>query len=236
MKVTAPAGSYLWHLLENHPAGAELSPNDDFTFESQALWRRSVLTGVSEGALTGLIELADNNPFVCADKVSTPSPLSTLALIALGPLIRACLPADEIMLQASKSLAVPDLGSLLDELGINQSVTLALDDQDLGSVIALNALVPIEEMPDWSLIDDLFEESYGRSFYVRKAAEWSAAEVSGRPWALYDLRHTPGEDIGLLTVRVMADLRGKAGEAQMIHTFNVMAGYEEHLGIPELLA
>lgn len=234
MKITAPAGSYLWHLLENHPAGAELSPGDEFTFD-RGDWQRKVLTGETNGVLTGLIELADNNPFVCADKVSTPSPLSTLALIALGPLVRACLPADEIMLQSSKALAVPDLGFLLENLGINQSVTVALDDQDLGTIIALNALVPIEEMDDWSLIDDLFEESYGRSFYVRKASEWSASEVNGRPWALYDLRHTPGEDLGLLTVRVMADLRGKAGEAQMLHTFNVMAGFEEHLGIPDLL-
>ncbi len=234
MKITAPAGSYLWHLLKNHPAGAELSPSDDFTFDAGG-WPRTVLTGETQGALTGLIELADNNPFICADKVSTPSPLSTLALIALGPLVRACLPVDEIMLQSSKSLAVPDLGSLLDDLGINQSVTLALDDQDLGNIIALNALVPIQEMDDWSLVDDLFEESYGRSFYVRKAAEWKASEVLGRPWALYDLRHTLGEDVGLLTVRVMADLRGKAGEAQMLHTFNIMAGYEEHLGIPDML-
>lgn len=234
MKITAPAGSYLWHLLQNHPVGAELFPGNDFTFD-RGDWQRTILTGETNGSLTGLIELADNNPFVCADKVSTPSPLSTLALVALGPLIRACLPAEEIILQASKSFAVPDLGSLLDDLRINQSVSLALDDQDLGSVIAINALVPIEEMDDWSLIDDLFEESYGRSFYVRKATEWSLAEVSGRPWALYDLRHTPGDDLGLLTVRVMADIRGKAGEAQMLHTFNVMAGFEEHLGIPDLL-
>lgn len=234
MKFSAPADSYLWHLLEKHPAGAELCPNPTFTFD-RGDWPRSVVTGETEAALTGLIELADNNPFVCAEKVSTPSPLSTLALIALGPLIRAGLPTEEIMLQSSRAMAAPDLGFLLDQEGINQSVTLALDDEDLGTVIALNALVPIPEMDDWSLLDALFEESYGRSFYVRPAGEWNASEVASRPWAVYDLRITPGEGSGLLTVRVMADLRGKAGECQMIHTMNVMAGYEEHLGIPDQL-
>jgi hypothetical protein len=234
MRFSAPADSYLWHLLEKHPAGADLVSGEGFSFD-RGDWPRSVATGDTEGALTGLIELTDNNPFVCAERVSTPSPLSTLALIALGPLIRAGLPTEEIMLQASRAMDAPDLAFLLDQEGINQSVTLALDDEDLGSVLALNALVPIAEMHDWSLLDALFEESYGRSFFVRPASEWNGSEVASRPWAVYDLRITPGEGSGLLTVRVMADLRGKAGECQMIHTMNVMAGFEEHLGIPDLL-
>lgn len=234
MKLSAPAGSYLWRLLEMHPAGEQLVHSTDLGFD-RGDWPRSVVQGETEGALTGLIELADNNPFVCAEKVSTPSPISTLALIALGPLLRAGLPADEIVLQSSRPMEAPDLAHLLDQEGIGQNVTLALDEEDLGSVLALNALVPLAKSEDWSLIDDLFAESYGRSFYVRQAYDWSISEVAGRPWAVYDLRISEGDDLALLTVRVMSDLRGKSGECQMIHTMNVMAGFEEHLGIPNLL-
>lgn len=234
MTFFAPAGSYLWRLLEKHPAGKELSESDGLGFD-RGDWPRRVLQGETQGALTGLIELADNNPLVCAEAVSVPSPISTLALIALGPLLRAGLPADEIVLQASRRMEAPDLAHLLEQEGIAQNVTLALDEEDLGAVLALNALVPLAPLEDWSLIDALFDESYGRSFYVRQAGEWSVSEVAGRPWAVYDLRLSTGEEDALLTVRVMADLRGKAGECQMIHTMNVMAGFEEHLGIPELL-
>lgn len=234
MKFSAPAGSYLWRLLEKHPARVELSESPSLGFD-RGDWPRSVLQGETRNALTGLVELADNNPFVCAERVSAPSPISTLALIALGPLLRAGLPSDEIVLQASRPMEAPDLAHLLDQEGIAQNVTLALDEEDLGTALALNAMVPLAPMENWSLIDDLFEESYGRSFYVRPGGDWSVAEVAGRPWALYDLRISEGDEEALLTVRVMADLRGKAGECQMIHTMNVMAGFEEHLGIPEML-
>jgi N-acetyl-gamma-glutamylphosphate reductase len=33
----------------------------------------------------------------------------------------------------------------------------------------------------------------------------------------------------------MADRDGKAGAAQVVHALNVMCGFEESLGIPELL-
>src|SRR5215218_131169 len=80
----------LLELLRNHPRVAEVTTSDEpcLAFH-QGPWNRRVLSGDPTPALAGLVELMDNNPLVCADEASVPDPASTLALIALGPLIRA---------------------------------------------------------------------------------------------------------------------------------------------------
>mgnify|MGYP000986779237 CR=1 FL=1 len=54
--------------------------------------------------------------------------------------------------------------------------------------------------------------------------------VANKPFAVYRLGLTPGDDTSLLTVRVLADKHGKCGEAQLVHALNVMCGFEEMLG------
>jgi hypothetical protein len=201
-------------------------------------WRRLLKQGSLEADESGLIELADNNPWVCADSASVPSPAATLALIALGPLARACLIKGEVILQYSRELDWSDLGVRLEEIGVADDVSVAVTDVEEPGIIALNAFIPLAPMEDWDEVDALYEEAYGRSFYVRpfEGAVWSPDLVAGRPWALYDLRLTEGDQEALITCRVMADVNGKAGAAQMVHAFNVMCGFEENLGIPETLA
>ncbi len=81
--------------------------------------------------------------------------------------------------------------------------------------------------------DALFEEAYSRSFFVRRdeTSPWDLDLVRGRPHAVYRLRLTPDEPLSLLTIQVMAARDGKAGAAQTIHALNIMAGFEETLGL-----
>ena len=47
-------------------------------------WSRQIVVGDASIEAGGLVELADNNPMVCADIVGVPGPVATLALIALA--------------------------------------------------------------------------------------------------------------------------------------------------------
>jgi N-acetyl-gamma-glutamylphosphate reductase len=105
--------------------------------------------------------------------------------------------------------------------------------QPSGSVVALNAMALISSDGNLDDIDDLYDEVYGRSFFVRRIedGDWDSDLVAGKPWAAYRLRVSPGEGQALLTIQTMADLNGKVGAAQLVHAMNVMAGFEESLGI-----
>src|SRR4051812_41340938 len=52
-------------------------------------WRRSIFIGHPGCDLRGVVELMDNNPLVCADVFSLPTPAGTLASLAIGPLSEA---------------------------------------------------------------------------------------------------------------------------------------------------
>jgi N-acetyl-gamma-glutamylphosphate reductase len=82
-------------------------------------------------------------------------------------------------------------------------------------------------------IDALYEDAFGRSFFVRRdeASDWHVSLAVDKPYALYRVRIGPDEPNSLLTIRVMADIRGKCGAAQLVHALNVMAGFEESVGI-----
>lgn len=88
-------------------------------------------------------------------------------------------------------------------------------------------------LEDWSELDGLYEEAYGRSFFVRQAEEgdWDTRLVRGYDHAVYRLRLSPGEERAVLTVQAMGDFGGKLGAGQVVHVMNVMAGLEEGLGL-----
>lgn len=219
----------LREILSRHPFVHLSNDRAECMEWEQEVWSRSLGSGEDEEGLFGLVELMDNNPLVCADSFSVPSAASTLAAIALGPLARASLIDGEVMIAAS--LPEPsDLARNLRELGVQSAV----DWNQLGEpgeTAILSALVPIPELPDDSALDLLFEEAYGRSFYVRAADEMNPEQVTGKPFAIYQLRITPGDGQSLLNVSVMADRNGKLGAAQLVHAFNVMCGFEESAGI-----
>ncbi|ARU40337.1 hypothetical protein CCB80_03960 [Armatimonadetes bacterium Uphvl-Ar1] len=202
-------------------------------------WNRKLVAGqpgkeAINGSLYGLVELADNNPLVCADFFSVPGPVATLGLIGLGPLVRAGLVLDDPVVQISFDRDAIDLAAGLQEMGWRGDVVLHVDVQEgLGSVLAAVCMAEIAVMDDYSELDELFHEAYGRSFFVREADAllWDAEQVRGKDHACYTLRVSPFEDRALVTVLVMADRDGKCGAAQLVHAMNVMCGFEESLGL-----
>ena len=211
-------------LLARHPHLAEFGKSAPGVLEfSCGDWKRALVLSSPYGKLA---ETEDNNPLVCADEVYVPGPATTLALIALSPLVLA-----ELITEAPGLLFSFEPADL-DLAGLEIDCAVALQTMDLGTVQGLNAMVEIDRSVTPNDLADLFDEKYGRAFFVRAAeGEWDTKLVAGQPHAEYRLRLTPGETTNLLTVQVMGDRDGKCGAAQVVHKLNIMCGFEETLGI-----
>lgn len=225
----------LKRLLEAHPLVQRTENGPDLLTFKVGSWTRHVCLDRPEIETGGLIELMDNNPLVCADKVSMPDASTTLALIALGPLIEA-----GILVEAPVLLSdlMPPNQAFLEKLGWEEGVLHQEVTGDLGSVHVLTAICRVRNPERLEELDELYRERYSRSFFIREshAEEWDVRLVAGKPYAVYQLGITPGDPDSLLTIKVLADRDGKCGAAQIVHAMNVMAGLEEHLGIQEPVA
>ena len=236
MRLVAASGDpAIARLLRAHPF-VELAPGgppSGLAFV-QGDWSRRVLVGRMDEEQRGILEIMDNNPLVCADSMSVPSAGATLAMIALGPLAAGGLIADSPTIVTTEPLDESEVAALMEPLGWLGGSYVHVEPQPGLVVAAVTVMVAIQTLPDLEDIDALYEERYDRTFYVRRdeASEWDAALVAGWPHALYRLRIAPDEGTSLLTIRVIADREGKAGAAQAVHAMNVMAGFEESLGIP----
>ncbi|MCW5946701.1 MAG: hypothetical protein KIT74_06690 [Fimbriimonadales bacterium] len=225
-------------MLEVHP-GVEVESfedSDGLSIEfKQGSWIREALAAHPsiEGPY-GLVELMDNNPLVCADRASCPGPAATLALVGLGPLIRAGLVVERPSILFSFDADYEEVDAALAAMGWPDGATCAGDPIALGGVVSATCLSAIRIPMDAEEIDELFEEAYGRSFFVRRTEldAMNPDQLRGMPYAEYALALTEGEGgLGLLRVQVLADINGKCGAAQLVHLFNVMSGFEEDLGI-----
>jgi N-acetyl-gamma-glutamylphosphate reductase len=234
--VRPPRDAALHELISRHPfAALEGDPADGLQFR-RGDWHRAIAQGDPGENLYGLVELMDNNPLVCADSASVPSPAATLALIAAGPALRAGFPSGEIIFACPLPEPV-DLTRALSDYGIGEWSWSSLGESN-GTVDLISAMIPVPGNVDVREIDALYQEAYSRSFYVRLGQPgdpWSPDDVRNRPFAKLHLRLTMGEDGGLLNAVAMADRNGKLGAAQLVHAFNVMCGFEESSGIPENL-
>ena len=194
---------------------------------------RRVLVGDADAEVAGLVELIDNNPMVCADTVSVGDPLSTLSMVALGPIAWAGMIVERPTVISSFDGDEALVDDFLKTVGWNEGATVHVEPKDLGSVRALTAIAAILTPGDWNDVDDIYEERYGRSFFIRRDedSDWDRALVHGKPYAKYRLRYSPDDMVSLLTISVLADAAGKCGAAQVVHAMNVMAGFEESLGV-----
>lgn len=220
--------------LEAHPRVAKVAASEFMGIEFEiGPWKRKVWLDRPELEVAGLVELIDNNPMVCADEMSIPDPVSTLALVALGPIAWAGMILERPTMISSVETDEDRLDAFLKTAGWEDGATFHVESRDLGSVIAVTAIAAITTPADWSEIDEVYEERFGRSFFVRRDedSEWDPSLVADKPFAAYRLRYTPGDDSSLLTIQVLADKHGKCGPAQAVHAMNVMAGFEESLGV-----
>lgn len=196
-------------------------------------WKRSLSVGFQPDALYGLPELVDNNPLVCADHFCVPDEASTLALIALGPLARASIIVEPPTVIFSLEPDPEEVHQALNHAGVPEGTSLVVDAPIHNSVLACSAMAVIETPDSLSMLDELYDEAYGRCFFVREVESGSLQpeSVADQPFAHYALRVTQGDTTSLLTVQVLADRHGKCGAAQLVHALNIMCGFEESLGI-----
>ncbi|HSH93487.1 MAG TPA: hypothetical protein VK968_05030 [Roseimicrobium sp.] len=173
----------------------------------------------------------DNNPLVCADAASVPPSISTMALIAFGPLAWAGLIVEPPSLVVSRHPVNENPADWLATAGYDGGLSVHVEPQELGTVVAATGMAAITTPSDWDDIDALYEERFGRSFFVRRDEKslWDVVLAAGKPECFYRLRITPDEPHSLLTVLLLADIHGKLGQAQVIHAMNVMAGFEESI-------
>jgi len=224
-------------LLSHHPkvSTSERSNVPGIEFK-QGDWQRSVSQGDHEAQQFGLLELMDNNPLVCADGASIPCPLSILAAIALGPLILSGLLIEEPTVLSSASVSAEDEADLqqtLHGLGWEGGAIVHSTDLELQSVLAATVIAAVLTPDRIEDLDDLYEERFGRSFFVHRHEEgdWDIALVQGSQNAYFRLRIAHDIPHSLLTIQVMADKDGKCGAGALVHAMNVMAGFEESLGL-----
>ncbi len=221
-------------LLRQHPkvTAVQEDTSAGISFR-QGEWHRSVVQGDSQTELYGLVELMDNNPLVCADQMSIPTPIGVLAAIALGPLIVSGLLYEEPTILASNGDDKYAIDELLRREGWEGGAILSADEKDLGGLLAATVIAAIRTPSRLEDIDDLYEERFGRSFFVHRdeISEWHVDLVRGSQNALFRLRIVPDEPYSLLTIQAMADRKGKCGAGALIHAMNVMAGFEESLGL-----
>jgi hypothetical protein len=237
MRIVAASGDpAVARLLAGHPFVdlAGRGPSEGLIF-AQGDWRRQVFVGRSDVDQRGILEIMDNNPMVCADAMSVPSAGATLAMIALGPLASGGLIAESPTIVTTEPTDEAEIDALMEPLGWFGGSYVHVESQPTGSVAAATVMVAIHTPEDLDDIDALYEERYDRTFYVRRdeSSEWDVDLVAGKPYALYRLRIAPDEGTSLLTIRVIADREGKCGAAQVVHAMNVMAGFEESLGIAD---
>ena len=175
----------------------------------------------------------DNNPLVCADSAWVPSAGGALAVLALGPLLEAGLVVEPPAILLNFPDSEEEVSKALATVAYSGGFSFNCEDHDLGTVRGAYCIAKFTNPSSFDEIDDIYDERYGRSFFVRRTEDepWVKELVEGKPWACFRLELTPGETESLLAIHIMADVRGKAGAGQFVHTMNVMCGFEESLGL-----
>lgn len=226
----------LSRLLSRHPHIEWMGEATSGIRYQQGAWERRIEADRPDLPVKGLIELMDNNPIVCADEMSVPGPASTLALIALGPLLRAGAPLEPPSIAFSFEDSGEDVAAWLATESWTGEAHCVYEPVDAGTVLACTGMAVVRTPDSPEEFRSLYEESFGRSFFVweRPGPTLPWDEVEGSPYAFYSVEVSASDEpTCLVAVRVIADRNGKCGAAQLVHALNLMAGFEESMGIAE---
>lgn len=227
--VSALGSPALWAMLLRHPfvevrSFAETKAN---RIEFDSGRARSVSQGDPAAGLYGLTELMDNNPLVCADEAAVTGAAATLVMVAIGPLARAELLTEMPAVALNFVEGTDEIDAALKTEGWQGGAVVATAD-DEPELLAAECICQIRLPDGVEDIEALFDECYGRSFFVRPGRVSSADE----PFAGYELTVEPqGESMALVKVTATAAPDGKCGAGGLVHMFNVMCGFEESLGV-----
>ncbi len=220
-------------LLRRHPEVSGVLCTSSKGIEFGTNRRRFVTSSDIGGEVGGVVELMDNNPLVCSDQAWVPSAGGSLAVLALGPLLEAGLIVEPPAILLSFEESEDELARGLKTVGYEDGFSFNCENSDLGTVRGAYCIAKISNPQSFDEIDDIYNERYGRSFFVRREEEqpWEKGLVESKPWACFRLELTEGETESLLAIHIMADINGKCGAGQYIHTMNIMCGFEESLGL-----
>ena len=238
-------------LLRTHPGVTAAAEGEKLLQFHQGETVREVRVGDPTAEIFGLIELVDNNPLVCATTASIPTPAGTLALIALGPVCLAGVALRPPILQLNVTASISELLATLRTTAPLDQLRLITPTEDptaaafvegglFGKGVLAQGLLAAQAAVDvpasFSLADviSMFEERFGRSFYVRRDTStgfFKPDALVGKPYASYRIGTSQGTSETRVLIEVAADPAGKPGAAGLIHAMNVMAGLEESLGL-----
>ena len=224
----------LKELLDSHPLVllSSFEEHDKPKLEFETNRSRIAYHGRPDLELYGLTELMDNNPLVCADAASVTGPEATLALIGLGPLAKAELLVGQPAIAFNFATRHPEeVDAALATEGWKGGAAIASSDEE-PSVLRAECIAEITLPGSSEDVWALYEECFGRSFFVRES---SAPPTENDAHATYTIHlEEHGDGTALAKIVVASAREGKCGSGGLVHIFNVMAGYEESLGVAGL--
>lgn len=226
----------LERLLNQHPfvklTAFQVAPKISIQFERNG-WERTITQGIpKEDEPYGLIEVMDNNPLVCADHVGLPGPAATLALIAFAPLIRAGVLNDVPAIAFSFEDDFTETEQALKRENWQSGVAITGESQPIQGRLVATAICQLEPNCSVNEIDEIYKEAYHSKIYVKRQDNLEGRTAEGKPEAFFKLSYPEPNNVHkVLRVDTVADADGKCGSAQAVHILNIMAGFEETLGI-----
>lgn len=219
IEAPAPVAS----LLRHHPRIEKVivadSPIVRFTTRG---WKRELHIGNSQCYVRGVPELIDNNPIVCCDEFSLPSPFAHALSLVAGPMSLSGIPTLVQAVASNLSSNNESDKAFLEDIYLDTTRTLLTDRAGTESDI-LEAVLRIPEDIHLEEIIAIFRQRYDGAFLISgESLPFPGATFSLAKWNL---------DEGTFTVRIDSPVNGKFGAAGQVHALNVMMGYDEGLGL-----
>jgi hypothetical protein len=194
---------------------------------------RLIEIGNAASPFYGLVELMDNNPLLCTDRMSIPSLAGSLALICLGPLLLSGLVQEPPSFITSLEVQESELYEGAAGVGWTEGLTIQTEPVESEGAAFATGMAVIESIEHPEELADLYEERFAKSPLIRMHSDpdWSVPMVAAQPKSIYRIVVSVDEPTSLVSVRAMCDSTGRFQACQLIYAMNVMCGFEDDLGL-----